>query len=316
MTPTTSAPRSTACALRWFADVSAWEPGSQTWRDAMQLLPPHEQDKVARFLFAKDQRLALASRVLQRRLISTVSCCSMPLAKIDIQRTPENKPYWRRDASQLVGTHALPATWNYNVSHHGHVVAIASHPHRLVGVDVVQLSERPSARTSPADFFRAFKSHFTPCEWSYIYGSSASASASDDAAIDDDDDDPFTRFYRLWSLKEAYIKAVGIGLGFKLLRAEFSLNDTAQSWELRLDGALASDWTFECAQLDATHLVTVALGPPDAMWKPATSSIFALSSAAVAHVSAAPDKCHASKWERKELADLLERAAQDTILPS
>ena len=29
------------------------------------------------------------------------------------------------------------------------------------------------------------------------------------------------QFYRHWSMKEAYIKAVGIGLGFELRRAEF-----------------------------------------------------------------------------------------------
>ena len=37
----------------------------------------------------------------------------------------------------------------------------------------------------------------------------------------DGDAGKLAQFYRHWSMKEAYIKAVGIGLGFELRRAEF-----------------------------------------------------------------------------------------------
>ncbi|RLN92934.1 hypothetical protein BBJ28_00003338 [Nothophytophthora sp. Chile5] len=245
---------------RRFVDVETWDPSSPEWRRLLRQLPGHEQQQVARFLFAKDQKLALASRLLQRQLVRELFDVSVDA--IEIRRTPENKPFWKRP--ETAGSVA-PSTWNYNVSHHGTIVAIASEFRELVGVDVVRLSDRPHRKTSVEEFFRAFEGHFNPSEWDYIRG------------VDPvDEDGQYSRFYRLWSLKEAYIKAVGIGLGFSLLRAEFIRADSAQKddWQLRLDGQLASDWQFKCTLVNATHLVSVALGPLTAMWKPETSSIF------------------------------------------
>ncbi|EGZ13977.1 hypothetical protein PHYSODRAFT_511429 [Phytophthora sojae] len=184
-----------------FVDVVAWDPSSPEWHRLLRQLPAHEQQQVTRFMFAKDQKLALASRLMQRQLIHELF--GVDYKGIDIARTPENKPYWKRPAEG-----AAPPSWNYNVSHHGTIVAIASDSRALVGVDVVRLTDRPKRKMSVEEFFRAFADYFNPREWGYIQQT-------------DDEDDQYTRFYRLWSLKEAYIKAVGIGLGFSLLRAEF-----------------------------------------------------------------------------------------------
>lgn len=291
----TPSQRNSSTAARWFVDVSAWQPGSSEWYDAMQLLPLHEQQKVQRFVFAKDQKLALGSRVLQRKLIQEL----FGQAQIDIQRTPENKPYWRRSDAMSVGGSQVsaPATWNYNVSHHGAIVAIAAHPHALVGVDVVQTSERPNARTTMDEFFRAFENHFNASEWAYIRRAA-------------DATDQYQCFYRLWSLKEAYIKAIGIGLGFSLLRAEFFFNEAQAQWQMRLDGQVASEWSFQSTHVDAAHIVSVAYGPLEAIWRPDTSSIFSSPSVAFAHCELAEpaggDEC--SAWEKRELADLVARA--------
>ncbi|POM66212.1 L-aminoadipate-semialdehyde dehydrogenase-phosphopantetheinyl transferase [Phytophthora palmivora] len=236
-----------------FVDVSAWDPSSLQWRQLLLQLPEHEQKQVTRFMFAKDQNLALGSRLLQRQLIHELF--GVNYDSIEIARTPENKPYWKRSES------STPSSWNYNVSHHGTIVAIASDSRSLVGVDVVRLTDRPHRKTSIEDFFRAFAGHFNPNEWKYIRGEGSV-----------DDDGQYTRFYRLWSLKEAYIKATGIGLGFSLLRAEFVRK--ASTWELLLDGQQASDWHFSSNQVDKEHLVSIAYGPFSAVWKPETSSIF------------------------------------------
>ncbi|KAK1943908.1 L-aminoadipate-semialdehyde dehydrogenase-phosphopantetheinyl transferase [Phytophthora citrophthora] len=238
-----------------FVDVAGWDPSSPEWSRLLLQLPAHEQTQVTRFMFAKDQNLALASRLLQRQLIQELFAINYDV--IDIARTPENKPYWRRSAEC-----SAPSLWNYNVSHHGTVVAIASDPRALVGVDVVRLTDRPHRQTSVEEFFRAFAGHFNPREWEYIRST-------------EDEDSQYARFYRLWSLKEAYIKAVGIGLGFSLLRAEFVCVDPTKEdlWELQLDGKPACDWQFLCTQVDPAHLVSVAYGPFSAMWKPETSSI-------------------------------------------
>ena len=200
----------------------------------------------------------------------------------------QKKPYWRRPSGSLA-----PPAWNYNVSHHGTVVAIASDAHTLVGVDVVRFTDRPHRKTSIEDFFRAFADHFNPSEWVFIRG-------EEDEAIQ------YHRFYQLWSLKEAYIKAVGVGLGFSLLRAEF-VQATSARWELYLDGQRAIGWHFTCTQLDSTHVVSVAYGPFSAMWKPETSSLFSTADSLSDAVSTdgIEETKEAVQWQQWSRRDLL-----------
>lgn len=204
----------------------------------------------------------------------------------------QNKPYWSRPTES-----PAPPSWNYNVSHHGTIVAIASDSRALVGVDVVRLTDRPHRKTSVENFFRAFAGHFNPREWEYIRG----------AASAKDEDSQYTRFYRLWSLKEAYIKAVGIGLGFSLLQAEFVQGDSAR-WELLLDGQRAVDWHFTCTQIDSMHLVSVAYGPFSAMWKPETSSVFlgVDSFPTVVPADSIEEAEELAAWQQWSLQDLLQ----------
>ncbi|GMF11445.1 unnamed protein product [Phytophthora lilii] len=192
---------------------------------------------------------------------------------------------------------SAPALWNYNVSHHGTVVAIVSDARALVGVDVVRLTDRPRRQTSVGEFFRAFAAHFHASEWEYIRG----------AASTEDEDGQYARFYRLWSLKEAYIKAVGVGLGFSLLRAEFVRADARSEdrWELMLDGERASEWHFTCSQVNASHLVSVAYGPFSAMWKPETSSLFSPGQD-IMRGRDIDDMEYPTRWEDWNLQDLLQ----------
>jgi hypothetical protein len=58
--------------------------------------------------------------------------------------------------------------WNYNVSHHGDFVGIASEPVCLVGLDIMNAKERPR-RNSANDFFRSFHRQLSGAEWGAIY---------------------------------------------------------------------------------------------------------------------------------------------------
>ena len=64
---------------------------------------------------------------------------------------------------------------------------------------------------SKEEFFNLMRGQFTNYEWSNIRGP-----AEPQKQVD--------QFYLHWALKESYIKAVGIGLGFELQRAQFSIN--------------------------------------------------------------------------------------------
>ncbi|KAK2466512.1 hypothetical protein APHAL10511_002154 [Amanita phalloides] len=54
------------------------------------------------------------------------------------------------------------------------------------------------------------------------------------------DEENLRRFFWVWTMKEAYTKAVGLGLGFDFRRVEYD----AESNILRVDGARLSGWQF------------------------------------------------------------------------
>ncbi len=78
---------------------------------------------------------------------------------------------------------------------------------------------------------------FTPFEWRSIRTNPSNLNAQ------------VNQFFRHWTLKEGYIKAVGIGLGFELLRAEFTLdsnNDDAQFATVKIDGKVKLLSRYDC----------------------------------------------------------------------
>jgi 4'-phosphopantetheinyl transferase len=65
------------------------------------------------------------------------------------------------------------------------------------------------------------------------------------------------RFYLIWTIKEAYTKAIGLGLGFNPSRIEYDISPNT----VAVDGVIASDWLFETSQVTVdgeAYRVTVA----------------------------------------------------------
>lgn len=58
--------------------------------------------------------------------------------------------------------------FNFNVSHHGDYVLLASDPARLVGVDVMTHSPGHRPPQPAADIFRSFQACYTPYEWAVM----------------------------------------------------------------------------------------------------------------------------------------------------
>jgi 4'-phosphopantetheinyl transferase len=114
---------------------------------------------VQRFYQEKDRRLALGSVLLQRALASWV--LRLPFAEVAIQRTERNKPFVDCRAT------ALPA-WNFNISHHGDIVVAACEPRHSVGVDLVNLEDRPFDEMTSMQYVEHFRRHLTPHEWEIL----------------------------------------------------------------------------------------------------------------------------------------------------
>jgi phosphopantetheinyl transferase len=79
----------------------------------------------------------------------------------EIMRTRENKPYLFSPQKEI-------GKWNYNVSHQGDVVCIASHPNLLIGIDVVDLKTRSNLAKSFLEYVQMFENILTNDEIKYL----------------------------------------------------------------------------------------------------------------------------------------------------
>ena len=210
--------------LRWALDCAAWRPSPDEWRAALGALPDDDAARVMRFVRESDRKLALGSRLLQRRACAEV--LGARWRDVDVARTALGKPYLRAVGGAVGGARArrpdLPC-FNFNASHHGAFVALASEPGCAVGLDVMNEAERPprALGASADEYFASFAAQFAPAEWDAIHAPGGGGGGGDDER----ERARFARFYRFWALKESYIKAHGEGLGHALDRLVFRVGD-------------------------------------------------------------------------------------------
>jgi len=182
-----------------------------------------------------DAKSSLIGRLLMRKMIHDFENVFYP--DIKLQRTSKGKPYYSQTNSKY-------SNFNFNVSHQGDYVVAGCETDYLLGIDVMKVEPRGS---STSEFFRDMRNCFTNFEWSTIENSV----------------NPLESFYEHWTLKEGYIKAVGIGLGFELQRAQFTIDMARRTSKIAIDGVNRKDWHFELHVLPKDHVVTVAYGPPN-----------------------------------------------------
>ena len=151
---------------------------------ALAQLQPQEHERAQRFVFARDRARHLATRWLLRRVLSLYA----PVAEAG----------WRFDADAhgrpYVAAPALGEPLHFNLSHSEEAVLLLVGRGAELGVDV--------EGRSPPDAGAIARQVFAPAERAWL-----------DAAPDDAEG---TRFLTLWTLKEAYVKARGLGLSMPL----------------------------------------------------------------------------------------------------
>jgi 4'-phosphopantetheinyl transferase len=197
---------------------------------ALALLTADERERVDRFHFERDRRLHLAARALLRRSLS---------------RWGDVLPgEWRfeRNAYGRPEILAPPSPLRFNVSHTRGLAMVAVTVARDVGVDVEAL---------PASVpFDVVDRAFSRSERAAVRAAPASEQAD--------------RFTELWSLKEAYVKARGLGLSlplesfaFELAPPRLALGDESSAWHVQLLTPTAEHRAALCIRGDRSIRVVV-----------------------------------------------------------
>jgi len=168
-------------------------------------LAPDEHARWRRFLREDDRRRFLLARGLVRGVLAR--CTGVAPAALEFEAQVHGKP-------ALAG--ALRASgWEFNLSHTRGMVALAVSRGVEVGVDVEAIDRR-------LDPLRLAARNFSPHE-------RAALEATADAARP-------ARFFDLWTLKEAYVKALGCGLQHDLRAFSVSFDAGAPAILEHADG--------------------------------------------------------------------------------
>lgn len=196
------------------------------WSDYAPLCDASERERAARLRLPSARRRNLATRALVRTVLSRY-----------VPRAPQT---WHFD----VGAHGRPriadpgaVRLEFNIAHSEALVVMAVTAARSVGVDTEHIRRRTDTL--------ALERYFAPAERARL------------AALPSES--RRTRFFELWTLKEAYLKARGMGLRLPLRGVAFDLS-VPDRVQLSFTGAFedtARRWAFAQFTLREHYMLAV-----------------------------------------------------------
>ena len=196
------------------------------------LLSPAERTAEDRFVFEADRRRHRVTRALVRTVLSEVAPGIAP-RDWSFLLNPHGRP-------EIHPRHGLPEL-RFNLSHTAGAIVLAVTDALAIGIDV-ENHLRAGPTTDVAHQF------FSSAEVVALRALPASAQRE--------------RFFVLWTLKEAYVKARGLGLALPLDAFSFAIDGGAVA--LRCDPSCDDDparWSCAVFALTPVHTMAVAVQP-------------------------------------------------------
>jgi 4'-phosphopantetheinyl transferase len=204
---------------RFYINCHRWRPTRDQWIYAIRCLPIDELNRIDQYVFQRDVKFTLVGQLLIRYLLTRVF--HQKSSSFLIQRTEHNRPFIQSIR-----------TFDFNLSHHHQLVCIAGTFDGRIGCDTM-IYRTDKIRH---DYRNLLRKKFTANENDFIMKNSR------------DENIRLSRFYRLWCLKESYLKWLGVGIAFQLLRlnfqiqtAEFGNNEIISDTKLEIDNQLIAD---------------------------------------------------------------------------
>jgi 4'-phosphopantetheinyl transferase len=210
--------------LWWLAldDVPA-----DAWRRWTTILDEEERARAARFVHERDRHQFIAAHALLRLLLQQVD--GRTAGTWRFTTGSNGKPALHAD-------HGLDRL-SFNISHTHGAVACGMTLDHAIGVDIEDL-QRLGRLAEVAD------AYFAADELAIL----RNTAPADQRAV----------FFRLWTLKEAYIKARGDGLSLPLDRFAFSLSPPSIAFSPGFGDDPAA-WQFATLMPTPRHLLSVAI---------------------------------------------------------
>ncbi|WP_415947151.1 4'-phosphopantetheinyl transferase family protein [Streptomyces sp. KLOTTS4A1] len=203
----------------WFCPDDELAPGTAATL-AAHWLDEHEREIAEQFLFERDRRQYLVSHVLVRRVLALE--CGIPERESVIWRSSRGRPFLQKPAG---GLPRGGAELDFNLSHAGGHNLLGLVRRNRIGVDVERLDRGPQG-------FDTIVETFAPEERQWVARAESGRARN-------------VRILRLWTLKEAYSKARGLGLGLPFDTFSFELAEDCGVLGFRPpDDDVAWRWRF------------------------------------------------------------------------
>lgn len=182
-----------------------------------------EFEHISYYKFLKDKNSYIVSRGLLRILLS----CYLQTnpEELSILKHKKGKPYQKNDPSLF-----------FNISNSGDCCIFAFSKNGEVGIDIEKI--RPLN-----DLDELIKKNFNSKEQSYIYKNPALR---------------LQRFFKFWTLKEAFLKAIGEGMRLVPDKLEFSSENGDFKLQSFAGVAESEDWIFSDLTYNANYKGTLA----------------------------------------------------------
>lgn len=193
--------------------------------DLAAILSPDERERAARYRFEADRVRSIASRAAARRLLGRFA--RVDPREIRFASTEHGKP--------VVEAPAEAAGLFFNLSHSGDFAAIAISRAAPVGIDIEQHRDFGTGELA--------ERYFSLPERQWLARLSA--------------EEALRGFYRLWTVKEAVLKAHGHGLSVPL--DEVTVEFQSEGIALHLGGSLFGRWKAQELETPPGYCAAVAI---------------------------------------------------------
>ena len=189
------------------------------------LLAADEQKRLAFFHYEADRVRFAVGRMALRTLCSSYLSVNELDIKYDLNEY--GKPFMPGSALQ------------FNLSHSGDRVALAFCWEDLIGIDVEEMLPQK-------DFLQVASRFFSPSERAALHNLEG--------------EEQRLSFYRCWTRKEAFVKALGLGVSAPLDRFSVEFRSDLPARMLEMDGTLGTreEWLLQDVSLSGNYASAIA----------------------------------------------------------